>query len=99
MKGLVAPGGMAQTRHLAKKLRAEMPQAKIVVGRWGLANEFNEIEDQRKLLFAAGADEVTTTLTETRNVIMNLTGKGKPSEPDGDEGNRAVGKETGKTPQ
>jgi hypothetical protein len=74
--GSVAPGGMARTRHLAKKLRAEMPQAKIVVGRWGLANEFNEIEDQRKLLLAAGADEVTVTLIETRNKISELCGRG-----------------------
>jgi predicted PurR-regulated permease PerM len=97
--GSVAPGGMAQTRHLAKKIRAEMPQAKIVVGRLGLANEFNEIEDQRKLLFAAGADEVTVTLIETLNAIMNFTGKGKRSKPEPNVGKPAVEKERGKTSQ
>jgi hypothetical protein len=71
----VAPGGIAQTRHLAKKLRAEMPNAKIVIGRFGLANEFNEIEDQRKLLLDAGADEVTVTLIETRAALARLCGK------------------------
>lgn len=77
--GSVAPGGIAQTRHIAKKLRAAMPKAKIVVGRLGLANEFNEIEDQRKLLQSAGADEVTVTLVETRAVLARLCGK--PLEP------------------
>lgn len=68
----VAPGGLAQTRHLAKRLRARVPKAKIVVGRWGLANEFREIEEQRKLLLAAGADQVTATLMETRDVITQF---------------------------
>ncbi|HTM07127.1 MAG TPA: AI-2E family transporter [Verrucomicrobiae bacterium] len=68
----VAPSGMAQTRHLAKRLRARLPKAKIVVGRWGLANEFHEIEEQRKLLLAAGADQVTATLMETRALITQF---------------------------
>jgi len=78
--GSVAPGGMAQTRHLAKKIRAELPETKIIVGRWGLANEFNEIEEQRKLLLDAGADEVTVTLIEARNAIAQIcVGEGPPS--------------------
>lgn len=70
--GSVAPGGVAKARHLAKKLRGELPKARIVVGRWGLANEFNEIEEKRRLLLAAGADQVVTTLMEARNTILDF---------------------------
>ncbi|HEY1374841.1 MAG TPA: AI-2E family transporter [Candidatus Binatia bacterium] len=70
--GSVAPGGVAKARHLAKKLRAQLPEARIVIGRWGLANEFNEMEQQRKLLLAAGADEVATTLLQARNTILEF---------------------------
>ena len=70
--GSVAPGGVAKARHLAKRVRAELPIAQIVVGRWGLANEFNDIEEQRKLLLAAGADQIVSTLMEARNVILEF---------------------------
>jgi predicted PurR-regulated permease PerM len=70
--GSVAPGGIARARHLAKKLRARATKARILVGRWGLTNEFNEIEEQRKLLLAAGADQVVTTLMEARKAILDF---------------------------
>jgi predicted PurR-regulated permease PerM len=70
--GSVAPTKMAQTRHLTRKLRARVPNAKIVVGRWGVANEFRELEEQRKLLLEAGADHVAATLMEARNIITEL---------------------------
>jgi hypothetical protein len=81
--GSVAPGGMAQARHLAKKLRAQLPKAKILIGRWGLANEFSEIEEQRKLLLAAGADQVDATLIEARNHILQFCSE--PRQPMGGE--------------
>ncbi len=70
--GSVAPGGIAKARHLTKKLRVRLPKARILVGRWGLANEFNEIEEQRKLLLAAGADQVVATLMEARKAILEF---------------------------
>ena len=84
--GSVAPGGVAKARHLAKRVRAELPNARIVVGRWGLANEFNEIEEQRKLLLAAGADRVVTTLMEARNTILEFCEA--PDKPAADARNR-----------
>ncbi|MGH7766295.1 MAG: AI-2E family transporter [Candidatus Binatia bacterium] len=70
--GTVAPGGVAQTRHLAKRLRARFPHLKVLIGRWGLTADFAEIEEQRKLLLAAGADEVAATLLEARDLIAEL---------------------------
>jgi hypothetical protein len=62
--GSLPPGGLAHTRYLCKRLRSRLPNAKIVVGRWGLKGN---IEQNRDELTEAGADEVETTLLETRN--------------------------------
>ncbi len=64
--GSLPPGGLAQGRHLCKRLRAEFPGAKIVVGRWGLTGD---VERDREQLLAAGADRVTTTLLETEDLL------------------------------
>jgi predicted PurR-regulated permease PerM len=61
--GALPPGGLARTRYLCKRLRVRLPNAKIVVGRWGLKNSVQENQDQ---LVEAGADRVETTLLETR---------------------------------
>lgn len=58
------PGGLAHTRYLCKRLRARLPKARILVGRWGLQANMEQNQDQ---LRDAGADEVATTLVETRN--------------------------------
>ena len=57
------PGGLAHTRYLCKRLRARLPGARIVVGRWGLKDKLEENQEQLK---EAGADQVETTLLETR---------------------------------
>jgi predicted PurR-regulated permease PerM len=57
------PGGLAHTRYLCKRLRARLPKARIVVGRWGLKGD---VEQNREQLLEAGADQVETTLLETR---------------------------------
>jgi cell division inhibitor SulA len=57
------PGGLAHTRYLCKRLRARLPEARIVVGRWGLKDD---VEQNREQLAEAGADQVETTLLETR---------------------------------
>jgi predicted PurR-regulated permease PerM len=61
--GALPPGGLAHTRYLCKRLRARLPDAKIVVGRWGLKDNVERNEEQ---LREAGADQVVTTLLETR---------------------------------
>jgi len=61
--GALPPGGLAHTRYLCKRLRARLPAAKILVGRWGLKG--NEELNQEQLR-EAGADEVETTLLETQ---------------------------------
>ena len=61
--GALPPGGLAHTRYLCKRLRARLPEAKIVVGRWGLKDN---VEQNQEQLREAGADQVETTLLETR---------------------------------
>ena len=61
--GALPPGGLAHTRFLCKRLRARLPGTKIVVGRWGLRGNVEQNQDQ---LREAGADQVETTLLETR---------------------------------
>jgi predicted PurR-regulated permease PerM len=57
----VGPGGLTQARYLCRRLRAENPGAKIVVGRWGQGRDPRKA---RALLLSAGADQVAATLRE-----------------------------------
>jgi hypothetical protein len=61
--GSLPPGGVAHTRYLCKRLRARLPSARVLVGRWGQKGNVEETEDQ---LRQAGADLVATTLLETQ---------------------------------
>jgi predicted PurR-regulated permease PerM len=63
------PGGLAQARYLCKRLRALLPKAKIVIGRWGFSGELDE---NRSSLTAAGMDQVGIRLLQTRDQITNL---------------------------
>jgi predicted PurR-regulated permease PerM len=60
------PGGLAHTRYLCKRLRSRFPTLRIVAGRWGL--EENREQNQASLV-EAGADQVGTTLRETRDQL------------------------------
>jgi hypothetical protein len=62
--GALPPGGLAHARYLCKRLRARLPVTKIVVGRWGLRGNVQQNQEQ---LREAGADQVETTLLETRD--------------------------------
>ena len=75
---LPAPGGIARTRYLLKRIRACCPQAKILVGRWGGVEDSTE---QRRLLAEAGADGVATPLAEARDQLLALVPIMSPSEP------------------
>ena len=60
--GALPPGGLARTRFICKRLRSQLPNAKIVVGRWGLKAT---VLQNQEYLQDAGADRVGTTLVET----------------------------------
>jgi predicted PurR-regulated permease PerM len=65
----VQPGGLTSTRYLCKRLRTQFSDLKIVVGLWGFTGE---LEATRKSLLSAGADQVGTSLIESRDQIGNL---------------------------
>ena len=65
--GSVAPGGLAQIRYLAKRLRAHLPDVPIVVGRWC---PDARLDEARAALTAAGVNEITTSLAQTRDQIL-----------------------------
>jgi len=63
------PSPLSKTRYLVKRLRAAMPDLRIVVGRWSppaLA------DDNTQALKDAGATLVATTLAETREYLGGL---------------------------
>ncbi|HWO42875.1 MAG TPA: AI-2E family transporter, partial [Candidatus Eisenbacteria bacterium] len=64
------PGGLAHTRYLCKRLRAQLSDLKIVVGLWGLPDE--QLDAARKTLVAAGADQIGTSLLESRDQVSSL---------------------------
>jgi predicted PurR-regulated permease PerM len=61
------PGGLAQTRYLCKRLRAQFRDLKIIVGRWGATENS---ERMRERLQSAGANEVFTTLIDARDHVI-----------------------------
>jgi CheY-like chemotaxis protein len=65
----VAPGGLAQLRHICKRLRALSQGVKIVVGWWGPAANSSGVRESLK---AAGADQVGGSVCQTRNQITNM---------------------------
>jgi hypothetical protein len=64
--GALPPGGLAQARYLCKRLRAQFPDLRILVGRWG---QTDNVEKTRERLQAAGANHVATTLLEARTEL------------------------------
>jgi predicted PurR-regulated permease PerM len=65
----LAPGGLAQARYLCKRLRSRFPELKIIVGRWGVRGETEEL---KRSLISGGADRVATSLLQARDEIINL---------------------------
>jgi hypothetical protein len=63
----VAPGGLAQSRHLIKRLRQAFPELPIVAVRWGPPEGRDEARTQ---LLAAGASDFAGTLLEARERIL-----------------------------
>ena len=67
--GSLPPGGLAQARYLLKRMKAECPTARVLVGRWGTSAV---TEKQSALLEESGADLVTTTLLEARSQMLQI---------------------------
>ena len=66
--GSLPPGSAAHARYICKRLRAKLPNARIVIGRWG-----SQIEPGvMKQLKEAGADLVESSLIATRNAMRAL---------------------------
>jgi hypothetical protein len=65
----VAPGGLAQVRHICKRLRVLSQDVKIVVGWWGAGANSDGVRESLK---AAGADQVGGSVCQTRDQITNL---------------------------
>jgi len=68
--GSVPPGGVAHGRYLCKRLRAQFPEIKIMVGRWGPPTE--DITRVNERFRSAGADLIATTLQESRSQALPL---------------------------
>ena len=64
--GALPPGGLSQARYLCKRVRAKLPNARILIGRWGLTSNLEQNQEQ---LREAGADEVDATLLVTREFL------------------------------
>jgi len=63
------PSPPSKTRYLVKRLRAALPEVRILVGRWGPP----ELADETTLVLQeAGANHVASTLVETRTYIGEL---------------------------
>jgi len=63
------PSAPSKTRYLIKRVRAALPEVRILVGRWGppaLADETGTF------LRDAGADLVVSTLMDTRSYLAEL---------------------------
>jgi len=67
--GAAPPGGVAQARVLCKRLRAAVPDVRIIVARVGVGEN---VEAVRQALLSAGADAVGTTLVETRDLVLQF---------------------------
>jgi predicted PurR-regulated permease PerM len=63
------PSPPSKTRYVLRKLRAELPDATILVGRWAPALL---ADDDRSGLLEAGATHVAATLLETRDQLCRL---------------------------
>ena len=63
------PSPPSKTRYLVKRLRAALPEVRILVGRWG---PLALADDSTHLLRDAGATLVASTLSETRAYLGGL---------------------------
>ena len=67
--GAAPPYSFSAIRYLCKRLRAQYPGVKILVGCWGLRDDVKATTDRLK---AAGADYASADLLETRGLLLPL---------------------------
>jgi len=65
----VPPYSFSGIRYLCKRLRAQYPSVKILIGCWGLRDDVKPTTDRLK---AAGADYASAELLETRGLLLPL---------------------------
>jgi predicted PurR-regulated permease PerM len=80
------PSAPSKSRYLVKKLRAALPELRLVVGRWSPPEL---ADDTLQPLTDAGASHVGTTILDTRKYLAEAAHLGAPPEsakpdPDGD---------------
>ena len=63
------PSAPSRSRYLVKRLRVALPDLKVIVGRWAPAAL---ADDTTEGLIEAGADQVATSLLETREHLSRL---------------------------
>jgi hypothetical protein len=63
------PSRSSKTRYLVKRLRAALPDVRILVGRWG---PLALADDSTQVLRDTGANLVASTLLETRTYLAGL---------------------------
>jgi predicted PurR-regulated permease PerM len=63
------PSSPSKARYLVKRLRAAVPDAKIIVGRWAPPSMADDLPEP---ILAAGAARVSTSLLETREQLYQL---------------------------
>ncbi len=66
--GALSPGGLRESRYLAKRLQKDCPELPRVLARWGLRSE----KRVRELLRATNASAVVTDLKQARNHLVQL---------------------------
>jgi hypothetical protein len=70
------PGDLMATRHVCKRLRARLPELPLIVGR--LLNSRKAPERSCRLLKAAGAQHVASTLEELRDLLRQVVRNARP---------------------
>ena len=64
------PSLPSKTRYLVRRLRAALPDIRILIGRWA---PLSLADESTQLLREAGADLVASTLSETRTYLSALS--------------------------
>ena len=73
------PSPPSKTRYFVKRVRAAMPEVRIIVGRWAPAALADE---STRVLLDAGANHVDSTLLDTRDYLSSLLDKPRVVVPD-----------------
>jgi predicted PurR-regulated permease PerM len=64
--GSIPPGGVAHSRYVIKRMRAQFPDVGIVAARWSAPAD----DEARAQLIDAGATDVATSLSQARDLVL-----------------------------